>query len=144
MKLATLLGLLSLLATPLSAQTIDTLGATTTAVTQSATGKANLFRVDTTVFLTNLEMYLNVPGVETLTFFMHRHHSQNGTYTLEWTPSVPVNGTGIGPAWYSAGQIVAPLVAGNHYMIGVAWPGSLTCYYKTPTSGQPVTFRRWH
>lgn len=88
-------------------------------------------------------MYLNVPGVETLTWFVHRHHSRTGQFTLEWSQSVPVDGTGVGPAWYSAGPIALPLVEGNHYLIGVSWPGSLTYHYTTSSVPLPISFGSW-
>lgn len=131
-------------ALPLSAQTVDTLGGTTTTVSLAAArAKANVFRVDTSVLLLNFEVWLDVPGPETLTFFLYRYHSKDGTYTLDWTKPVPVNGTGVGPAWYAAGPLTLPLLAGNHYQLGVSWPGSVTYYYKTATTGQPVSFGAW-
>jgi len=130
-------------ALPLAAQTVDTIGGTTTPATRVNSSKASLFRVDSTVLMLDYEMYLDVPGVETLTWFVHRHHSRAGIYTLEWMGTTPVNGAGIGPAWYSAGPIALPLVAGNHYMIGVAWPGSLTYYFQTSATNAPVSFGAW-
>jgi len=137
-----LLGLSLLLAATLPAQIVDTLGGTASAPTRQGMAKANLFRVDKTVLLIKLEMYLNVPGAETLTFFRYRHHSQDGAYKLDWTKPVKVSGTGTG--WYSAGTISVPLIEGNHYMLGVSWAGTLTYHYKTASSGQAVSFGAWH
>lgn len=134
---------LSLLLAPALAQTVDTLGATTTAPSRAATGKASVFRVDSTVLMLEYEMYLNVPGPETLTWFLYRHHSRSGVSTLEWTQQVPVNGTGVGPAWYSTGIVGIPLAEGNHYMIGVSWPGTLVYYYNTSSQPLPVSFGSW-
>jgi hypothetical protein len=134
---------LSLLLAPAIAQTVDTLGATTTAPSRAATGKASVFRVDSSVLMLDYEMYLNVPGPETLTWFVYRHHSRTGVATMEWTQQVAVNGTGVGPAWYSAGPIALPLVEGNHYMIGVSWPGTLVYYYNTSSQPLPVSFGSW-
>ena len=135
--------LFSALVPALSAQTVDTIGGATTAPLRTATSKASLFRVDTSVLLLDYEMYLNVPGVETLTFFVHRYHSRAGIYTLEWTANVTVNGTGVGPAFYSTGPIALPLVEGNHYQIGVGWPGSLSYHYITSATNSPVSFGAW-
>ena len=135
--------LLLLLAAPLAAQSsIDTLGGTTTPSTRAALAKANIFRVDKSVMLMNNEWYLDIPGSETLTFFLYRHHSQNGSYTLDWTKVVPVNGTG--QAWYSPGPIPIPLIGGNHYALGVSWAGTLTYYYKSSSTGTPVSFGSWY
>lgn len=128
---------------PLAAQTVDTIGGLTTPATRVNSSKASLFRVDSTVLMLDYEMYLDVPGVETLTWFVHRYHSRAGIYTLEWIGTTPVNGTGIGPAWYSSGTTPFPLVAGNYYMLGVAWPGSLTYYYMTSATNAPVSFGAW-
>lgn len=132
----------ALFAASLTAQNIDTLGGTTTAATRTATGKASVFQVDSTVLLTEYEMYLDVPAPESVTFFMHRYHSRSGTFTLEWQTTVAVNG-GIGAAWYSTGPVAVPLVAGNFYLIGATWPGSLTYHYSTSQTPVPVSFGSW-
>ncbi len=136
----TLLCLTSLAALP--AQVIDTVGGTNSAPSGANRGKASLYGVNTSVVLIDFEVYLNVPGPETLTFFAYRHHSRTGIATLEWTLPVTVAGGG-GPAWYSTGPIAQNLVAGNHYALGVAWGGTLTYYYSTATSGAPVSFGTW-
>jgi hypothetical protein len=135
--------LFPLLATLAAQPTVDTVGGTTVRSTRANAGKANLFRVDRSIVLTNFEMYLDVPGPETLVWFLYRHHSQNGTYTLEWTMPVNVNGTGMGALWYSPGPMALPLLAGNHYMIGAAWTGTPAYFYMTASSGQQVSFGAW-
>lgn len=82
-------------ATMLPAQIIDTVGGTTTAATRTNSSKASLYRVDSTVLLTEFEWWLSIPATETLTFYAYRHHSRSGVATLEWTLSVPVIGTGV-------------------------------------------------
>lgn len=143
MKLFTLPVLLTTLLAPATAQTIDTIGGTTTAPLRTASSKASLFRVDTSVLLIDYEMYLNVPGVENLTWFVHRYHSRAGVYTLEWSSTVAVNGTGVGPAFYSTGPIALPLIEGNYYQIGVGWPGSLNYHYITSTTNLALSFGAW-
>jgi len=135
--------LLTALLSPLAAQTVDTLGGTASAPSGANRGKASLFKVDSSVLLTNYEMWLNVPGVENLTWFMHRYHSRAGIFTLEWTSTVAVDGTGIGPAWYSTGAIAMPLIEGNYYILGVYWPGTLTYFYSTGATNTPVSFGSW-
>ncbi|MEO6597478.1 MAG: hypothetical protein ABIP94_22265 [Planctomycetota bacterium] len=127
---------------PLSAQTIDTLGGTANAPSLLNRAKASLFGVNTTVQLLQYEVYLDVPGPETLTFFAYRHHSRTGAATLAWTLPVQVTG-GTGPGWYSTGPISLPLVAGNHYALGVSWTGTLTYYWSNGTTGTPVSFGTW-
>lgn len=138
-----LTAVLFLTAASLTAQTIDTIGGTTTATTRAASSKASLFRVDQTVLLLDYEMFLDVPGAESLTFFLHRYHSRAGTYVQEWSTTVAVNGTGVGPAWYSTGPIALTLVEGNYYQIGVGWPGTLTYHYVTSATNAPVSFGAW-
>jgi hypothetical protein len=84
-----------------------------------------------------------VPGPETLTFFVHQHHSRTGSATLLWWTSVAVNGTGVGPTWYSSGAINVPLLCGHHYVLGVSWAGTLTYYYNVASTGAPVSFGAW-
>jgi hypothetical protein len=143
MRLTATLSLVAALLAPVTAQTVDTIGGTTTATQRTNSSKASLFRIDSSVLLLDYEMYLNVPGQETLTFFLHRYHSRAGVYTLEWSQQVAVNGTGVGAAWYSTGPIALPLIEGNYYMIGVGWPGTLTYHYITSATNAPVSFGAW-
>ncbi|HEX5051761.1 MAG TPA: hypothetical protein VFZ65_08320 [Planctomycetota bacterium] len=126
---------------PLAAQNIDTLGSTSNPAT-TGLAKANLFGVDTTTLVLEMEWYLDVPGADTLTYFVYRHHSRNGSATLEWTLPVNVAGGG-GPAWYSTGPIALPLVAGNHYALGVEFNSTLTYYFSLGSPGAPVSFGNW-
>src|SRR5688572_24400757 len=104
-----LLSLLFVSLAALPAQIVETVGGTTTSPSGTNRGKGSLYRVDTSVFLIDFEMHLNVPSPDTLTFFLYRHHSRTGPATLEWTHQVQVTG-GIGAAWYSTGPIAMPLV----------------------------------
>lgn len=137
--------LLALLVTTLAtlpAQVIDTVGGMNSAPTGANRGKGSLYGVNTTVVLTEFEVYLDVPAPDTLTYFAYRHHSRSGVSTLDWTHQVTVAG-GLGPSWHSTGPIALPLVAGNHYVLGVAWQGNLTYYYSTAVTGSPVSFGTW-
>lgn len=132
----------ALLALTVPAQVIDTVGGMTTAPSGANRGKASVYAVTTSVLLTEFEVHLNVTAPETLTFFLYRHHSRTGLADLEWSLPVTVQG-GIGPSWYSTGPIALPLVAGNYYMLGVAWAGTVTYYYSIGTGGSPVSFGTW-
>jgi hypothetical protein len=90
----------------------------------------------------DFEWWLDVPTTQTVTFFAHRHHSRSGTAQLIWTHQVTLNGGG-GPSWHSSGPIALPLLAGNHYTLGLSWAGSLSYYYSTATTGAPVSFGSW-
>jgi len=136
-KLTTLVLVASAL---LPAQTVETIGGMNSSPTGSNRAKANLFAVDTSVIMIDFEMYLDVPGPETLTFFAYRHHSRSGTAPLEWTIPVTVTG-GTGPQWVSTGPIAIPLIAGNHYAIGCSWTGGVTYYYST--NGAAMSFGTW-
>jgi hypothetical protein len=136
------LAVVLVLLTSLPAQIVDVVGGTSTAPTLSNRAKASLYAVTTTVSLLEFEAWLNVPGPETLTFFAYRHHSRTGASTLEWTLPVTVAG-GTGPGWYSTGPINLPMVAGNYYVLGVSWVGSVTYYYSTASQGSPVSFGSW-
>ena len=144
MKLTTCTVLLALASSMLAlpAQTIDTIGGTNSSPTRANSSKASLYAVDTSVLLFEFEMYLDVPGPENLTFFAYRHHSRSGTATLHWTHQVQVTGGG-GPQWYSTGPIFLAMLAGNHYVLGVSWTGSVTYYYSTSSTGTPVSFGSW-
>ena len=137
--------LLSFLASTLvtlPAQTVDTLGGTNSPATRTNTSKSSLYQVDSSVYVLEFEVYLDVPGPETLTFFSYQHHSRSGTASLYWTYPVQVQG-GTGAGWYSTGPIALPLVGGNFYTLGVSWPGTLTYYYNTASTNWPVSFGSW-
>lgn len=126
---------------PVRAQVVDTLGSTANPAT-TGQAKANLFAVDSSVLVIEMEWYLSIPGADTLTFFCYRHHSRTGSATLEWTLPVAVTGGG-GPAWYSTGPIALELAAGNHYALGVAFNSTLTYYFSVANGGAPVSFGSW-
>lgn len=136
-----LLSLLFVSLATLPAQLIETIGGTTASPSGTNRGKGSLYRVDTSVYLIDFEMHLNVPGPDTLTFFLYRHHSRTGLATLDWTLQVPVTG-GIGAAWYSTGPIVLPLVAGNYYVLGAYWTSNVQYFYTTATQ-PPLSFGAW-
>jgi hypothetical protein len=126
----------------LPAQNVDVVGGTSSAPTGANRAKASLYQVDTSIVLLEFEVWLDVPGSDTLTFFAYRHHSRTGIATLDWTLPVTVTG-GTGPGWYSTGPIALNLVAGNHYALGVSWVNNLTYYYSTATPPTPVSFGNW-
>jgi len=142
MKTRFALPVLALLAAPLTAQTIDTVGGTGSAPSRANIAKANLFQVDSTVLLTEIEMYLDVPTNDTITWFVYRHHSRDGDAAQLFTiPSTVTGGTG--PGWYSSGFISVPMVCGNHYLIGAAWTSTVTYHYSIASPGDPVSFGNW-
>lgn len=47
------------------------------------------------------------------------------------------------PGLVGIGPVGISLIEGNHYLIGVSWPGSLTYYYNTGTTNTPVSFGSW-
>jgi hypothetical protein len=124
------------------AQTIDTVGGTNSQPITANTSKSSLYRVDSSRLLFTFEMYLSIPGPDTLTFFAYRHPQRDGNATLEWTLTMPVTGGG-GPQWYSSGPIALPLICNNYYLLGVAWSSSVQYYYNIATSGAPVSFGAW-
>ena len=125
----------------LPAQMIEIVGGTVTSPSGTNRGKGSLYRVDTSVYLLDFEMHLNVPVPDTLTFFLYRHHSRTGLATLDWTQQIQVTG-GIGAAWYSSGPIAMPLVAGNYYVLGVYWNANVQYFYTTAAQ-PPLSFGAW-
>jgi hypothetical protein len=136
-----LLSLLFVSLVALPAQTVETIGGTTSQPSGANRGKGSLYRVDTSVYLLDFEMHLNVPSADTLTWFLYRHHSRTGVATLEWTQQVQVPG-GIGAAWYSTGPIAMPLVAGNYYVLGAYWTTNVQYFYTTAVQ-PPLSFGAW-
>ncbi|MBK8976615.1 MAG: hypothetical protein IPM29_11920 [Planctomycetes bacterium] len=134
---------LCLLLPLLHAQQTITVGGTTTAPSRANAGKGNVFSITQSVVLADYEMYLNVPGPETLTFFIHRSPTRNGSAAAWFSKSVTVDGTGVGPAWYSSGPIGVPLVNGNTYVLGVSWAGTVTYHYVIATAGSPIAIGTW-
>lgn len=122
--------------------TVDTVGGTTSTGLRTNSGKASLYGVNSSVLLMDFEWWLDVPTTQTVTFFAHRHHSRAGTAQLIWTHQVTLTGGG-GPSWHSSGPIALPLLAGNHYTLGLSWAGSLSYYYSTAATGSPVSFGTW-
>lgn len=132
-----------MLAAPLLSQTTTTIGGTTTTPTRVANGKGNGINVKSSVLLLSYDMYLNVPGQETLQFFLYQHHSVAGTFNLVKTWKVSVDGTNKGAQWYSSGVIAQQLLCGNSYILGVGWSGSVTYHYQTATCGSQFALGSW-
>jgi hypothetical protein len=143
MKTFTSLAAALVLAAPLAAQTVTTIGGTASSPTRTANGKGNGISIKSSVLLLDFDMYLNVPGQETLQFFIYHHHSEKGTFRLVNSWNVKVNGTGVGAKWYSSGPKPTPLLCGNSYILGVAWTGSVTYHYSRSTCGSAFALGRW-
>jgi hypothetical protein len=136
--------LLTLLVLPAAAAAqvvVDTVGSPSTSATLSNTARGNMFRVDSSRTLQQIEMYLgiNLPA-QNLSWSVYRHHSQYGPATLVW--SSVVNTPATGSTWYGSGPIAVPLVAGNWYSFGVGWTGPITCYWLA-NGATPVSFGEW-
>jgi len=131
------------LAAPLLAQTTTTIGGTNSSPTRTGNGKGNGISIKSSVLLLSFDMYLNVPGKETLQFFMYHHHSTKGTFNLVKTWKIPVDGTNKGAQWYSTGVIAQPLLCGNSYILGVGWTGSATYHYRVSTCGSQFALGSW-
>lgn len=94
---------------------------------RSAAAKANSYRVDQTTRLIEIECWLEIPAAETLTFFVYRAGEEFGVYSRVLETARPVVGTGA--AYYSSGAIDVELLTGNHYIVGVSWPGTLHYFF---------------
>src|SRR5262245_37912058 len=136
-----LLSLLFVSVAALPAQVHEYIGGTTTSAGGTDRGIGSLFRVDTSVLLTEFAMVLNVPAIDTVTFFLYRHNSRTGDATLEWTQQLWTTGFG-SQAWYSPGPIAIPLVAGNYYVLGARWTTNTQFYYTTVPQ-PPLSFGAW-
>ncbi|MBK8100362.1 MAG: hypothetical protein IPK26_24965 [Planctomycetes bacterium] len=125
------------------AQTVDTIGGTSSSMTSTGLADGNLFRIDTTCVLQRVECYLGLPAqTQTLTFFVYEHPSRIGTATRIWSAAVQVTGTGNG--WYASPTIGVPMVAGNFYAFGVAYSGTATVYWQPwPATGNTTSFGEW-
>jgi hypothetical protein len=119
------------------------IGGTANAPSRAASAKANSVGVTQSVILLKLEMWLTVPQAETLTFFRYRHHSQTGTFVQDWTQQVKVAGSSTAQ-WYGSNPMAMPLIAGNFYLFGVSWAGTVTYYYSTASAGQSFSFGNWY
>lgn len=144
MRLALSLGTLLLAAAPVCAQlNIDTIGGTNSTPSGSNRAKACVFSVTQSSILLEFEMYLDVPGPETLTYFVYKYHQRSGAFVLDDSITLNVDGTGVGPAWYSTGPIAYELICGNHYMIGMHWVGNVQYFYNLQGSPSAVSMGTW-
>ncbi|MCB9868608.1 MAG: hypothetical protein H6837_02060 [Planctomycetes bacterium] len=142
MKIALALAL-ALAASSLTAQTVTTLGGTTNTSARTLNGKGNAILMNASVTMLSFEMYLNIPGPETLTFYIYRHHTDSGTFNLMKSWNVQVNGSSAGTTWYSSGIVPTPLLCGNSYILGVSWNTSVTYHYSIGTCRSPFALGTW-
>lgn len=144
MRLALSLGAIILAAAPVCAQReVDTVGGTTSTPSSANRGKAGVYSVTQSSILLEFEMYLDVPGVETLTYFVYKYHQRSGTFVLDVLITLNVDGTGVGPAWYSTGPIAYELLCGNHYMIGMHWVGYVQYFYDLQSTPEAISMGTW-
>ena len=123
-----------------SAQTTEIVGGLGRVAT-SGKAKGNIFQVDKSTLLLRQEWWLDFKHKDTLTFFGYRYHSRHGIYVREWAQNWTVTGTG--PGWYSS-RIPRRLIAGSHYMIGVAWTGTVKYWFNVVRTTPPVSFGLWY
>jgi hypothetical protein len=110
-----------------AAQIIDIVGDTSLSAIGASRAKANVYRVDTSTKLRELEVRLDFSGVQQLTYTVHKSAAEFGTFTQIYANAVPT--IGAGQDYYSSGPINVPLQAGSYYMLGVSWPGTLEYYF---------------
>jgi hypothetical protein len=139
-RFASLLALVSTALLPAQAA-VDTVGSTATSAGGANIARGNLFRVDSSRTLQQIEMFLGITlPAQNLTWSVYQHHSPTGAATLVWSSTV--NTPAAGTAWYGSGPIAVPLVAGNWYSFGVGWTGPIT-YYWLANGPTPVSFGEW-
>ncbi len=115
-----------------SGRAVDIVGDTSN--TSSATGRAagNSYQIDTSVFLTEMEFWLDFSDTQTLTYYVFDCPDEFGTYTEVNRNSESVAGSGEG--WYSSGTVNIALNMNTHYIIIVSWSGSMTYYFESADS----------
>jgi hypothetical protein len=137
-------GVFAVLSSRAAAQgTVDVLGGNNYSPYRFASAKGNVIAVERSVWLHSFELQLTITQPDTLTFFLYRHHSQSGQYSLEWTRKLGAPGA-TSAQWYSSGEVQLPLLAGNHYVLGVSWLGAVTYFYNTSSTGTKLSFGSWY
>jgi hypothetical protein len=108
-------------------------------------GKGNAISVNKSVMVHSFEMYMDIPGVETLTFYVYQHDvATKQSFKLVKSWNVKVNGTGLGSKWYSSGFNATYLLCGNSYILGVSWPGMNKYYFDVKACTQEkLPFGTW-
>jgi hypothetical protein len=120
-----------------AAQQSEIIGSLVGRTTHLALAKGNCLRIDRTVILQDFAFYLELAEPQSLVFTIHRGVAESGSFELEqsWiVPALPA-----GPTWYSPTALYIPLLAGNHYVLSVAWSGTLT-YAFHPEAAWPLSF----
>jgi hypothetical protein len=87
--------------------------------------RGNVYQVDVSIPLKQIDAYLSISNATELEFFVYENSTATGTYTKIFSTTV-TSGTGAG--WHSSGPIDVPLEAGKFYFIGTGWLGTVTYY----------------
>jgi hypothetical protein len=103
--------------------------------------KGNIYRVDQSVRLTQLESYLQFQGQQNIQYYVYDSPTDEGTYTRIHTNSVTHSGSGAD--WYPSGPLNVPLNAGRYYLLGFSFPSSVpppVTYYFGVGEQEAVSF----
>ncbi len=87
--------------------------------------RGDVFRIDTTIPLKEIQMRLNPNASTAMEFFVYQGAAATGSFTKIFSQA---SSGGPGLAWYSSGPMNVTLTAGNFYFIGAAWQGTTRFY----------------
>lgn len=115
-----------------SGRAVDIVGSTSYSGSGTGRAKGNSYQIDTSVFLTEMEFWLDFSDTQTLTYYVFDCPDEFGTYTEVYRNSESVGGSGEG--WYSSGTVNIDLNINTHYIIVVSWNGSMGYYFDSAES----------
>jgi hypothetical protein len=118
----------------------DTVGDTSASSVLTSYMIGNIYRIDRSRTLTEIEQYLSVTGISVFTWVVYEADYSSGYFTK--IHEVTTSDSGMG-AFLSSGALSVPLVAGKYYFLGVVVQGSFTRYYLNSAASLPfVSFGR--
>ncbi|MCX4248051.1 hypothetical protein [Paraliomyxa miuraensis] len=106
--------------------TIYDVSAPNTSSTQNTYFRGHGYTADGPGTLIDFEVYLGLAAACNLDFYVHEAPGFGGPYTQVQRTTVAA---GPGTQYYAAGLSPVPVIAGNYYILGVAWNCSATYYW---------------
>jgi hypothetical protein len=101
-------------------------------------GVGTLFEIHSTMSLDDFALWVRpVSAQATLQFVCYRSTPLSGTYTLDWTVSVPLPAPSSTASWVPMGPAPKLLLAGSSYLLGATCSGSVDYYYSALTGSIP-------
>jgi hypothetical protein len=116
---------------------VDTIGSSVYTNARSSYLSSNVYRIDRSRTLTQIEQYFTVTGTSVFTWVVYEGSSLTGSFTKLAEVTTSSSGTGV---FHGSGPMNVQLKAGKFYIIGAIVQGAHTSFYAADGVSPFVSF----